>query len=399
MTLVVVGVVVTGVVVTGAIVMGAIESAGHTDHTIASRRPGVRTHLVSPLPNFFIAHCTFQRGPVWPPGQSRPKPGATSFTCSISWEARQRRTWWSPGETFVGTGLGTLPPLLPGGLIMISMHRSLVRVASISVVAVVLAVGCASSDDTTTADTTTADTATADTTVADTTEVATADSAAADDADDVDDADDADDAAASDTEVSAADRTVSTYRIEIWADNWMSVSVDGVLVGEDSVPITTERSFNAETFTFEASLPFTVAIEAKDFKETDSGLEYIGESNQQMGDGGIIAQITDVVTGEVVAVTDADWSALVVHQAPLNPECEDDPDPDSTCEFSIIETPADWTASGFDDSAWGAATEWSAAEVSPKDGYSEIDWVPSAQFIWGADLEIDNTVLLRTTVS
>ncbi len=89
----------------------------------------------------------------------------------------------------------------------------------------------------------------------------------------------------------------------------------------------------------------------------------------------------------------------MVHQAPLDPECEDDPDPDSTFEFSIIETPADWTAAGFDDSAWADATEWSAAEVSPKDGYAEIDWDPSAQFIWGADLEIDNTVLLRTTVS
>lgn len=148
-----------------------------------------------------------------------------------------------------------------------------------------------------------------------------------------------------------------------------------------------------------AALPFTLAIEAKDFKETDSGLEYIGESNQQMGDGGIIAQITDVSTGEVVAVTDADWTALVVHRAPLNPECDGDPDPDSTCEFSIVEMPAGWTSSDFDDSAWSDATEWSAVDVSPKDGYADIDWDPSAQFIWGTDLHVDNTVLLRTTVS
>jgi hypothetical protein len=200
------------------------------------------------------------------------------------------------------------------------------------------------------------------------------------------------------SELSGAE-SVSTYRIEVWADNWMSVWVDGVLIGEDSVPITTERSFNSETFTFEASLPFTVAIEAKDFTETDSGLEYIGEPNQQMGDGGIVAQITDVATGDVVAVTDGEWAALVVHQAPLNTECEDDPDPDSTCEFSIIETPAGWTSSDFDDSAWNNATEWSAAEVSPKDGYAEIDWDPAAQFVWGTDLHVDNTILLRTTVS
>lgn len=190
----------------------------------------------------------------------------------------------------------------------------------------------------------------------------------------------------------------SSYVIEVWADNWMAVHVDGQLVGEDSVPITTERSFNAETFMFEATVPFTVAIEAKDFTETDSGLEYIGERNQQMGDGGLIAQITDLSTGDVVAATDSGWRALVVHQAPLNTECADDPDPDRTCEFLVIDTPAGWAAADFDDSGWTAATVWGAADVDPKDGYDEIDWDPSAELIWGTDLEIDNTVLLRTVV-
>ena len=90
---------------------------------------------------------------------------------------------------------------------------------------------------------------------------------------------------------------------EVWADNWFALYVNGELVGKDSTPITTERSFNAETITFTAAYPLTIGIEAKDFKETDSGLEYIGERNQQMGDGGIIAQITDVGTGKIVAVT------------------------------------------------------------------------------------------------
>ncbi len=191
----------------------------------------------------------------------------------------------------------------------------------------------------------------------------------------------------------------STYQIEVWADNWMAVYVNGDLVGEDSVPITTERSFNSETFTFETSTPFTVAIEAKDFKETDSGIEYIGEQNQQMGDGGIIAQITDLTTGEVVAVTDSDWASLVVHQAPLNTECEKDPDPDATCEFLIVDTPTDWTSVDFDDSTWTSATEWTAGEVGTKDGYDEISWDATAQLIWGTDLEVDNTILLRRTVS
>lgn len=201
------------------------------------------------------------------------------------------------------------------------------------------------------------------------------------------------------SEESAAPTGVSSFQIEVWADNWSAVYVNGELVGEDSVPITTERSFNAEVYTFETAYPFTVAIEAKDFKETDSGIEYIGEGNQQMGDGGLIAQITDTTTDEVIAGTDSSWSTLVVHQAPLNTECERDADPDATCEFLILDTPADWTTVGFDDSDWADATVWSAADVSPKDGYDEINWDDSAQLIWGTDLEVDNTVLIRTTIS
>lgn len=190
-----------------------------------------------------------------------------------------------------------------------------------------------------------------------------------------------------------------TFRIEIWADNWMAVHVNGELIGEDSVSITTERSFNDELFTFEAAYPFTVAVEAKDFKETDSGLEYIGDGNQQMGDGGIIAQVTDTSSGQVVAVTDSSWQALVVHRAPLNPECEGDVDPDATCVFEVVETPSDWTTAGFDDGDWPSATEWTAADVGPKDGFDEIDWDAAAQLIWGTDLEVDNTILLRATVT
>ncbi|MCP3937627.1 MAG: hypothetical protein GY708_19915 [Actinomycetia bacterium] len=170
-------------------------------------------------------------------------------------------------------------------------------------------------------------------------------------------------------------------------------------MGEDSVPITTERSFNSETFTFDASYPLTIAIEAKDFKENDSGLEYIGQQKQQMGDGGLIAQITDTATGEVVAVTDATWSALVIHRAPLNPECEKDTDPTATCQSEIGTAPDNWTAAGFDTGGWDTATVWSEADVSPKDGYDQISWDPTAQLIWGSDLEVDNTVLLRALVT
>jgi hypothetical protein len=41
---------------------------------------------------------------------------------------------------------------------------------------------------------------------------------------------------------------------------------------------------------------------------------------------------------------------------------------------------------------------WSEGDVGPKDGYDEISWNGAAALIWGTDLEIDNTVLFRTTV-
>ena len=200
-----------------------------------------------------------------------------------------------------------------------------------------------------------------------------------------------------DTAEAASTGVVESFTIEVWADNWMAVYVDGALIGEDSVSITTERSFNSETFTFEAAYPFTMAIEAKDYRETDSGLEYIGANNQQMGDGGIIAQVKDS-SGAVVAVTSGDWDSLVVHRAPLNTDCEDDADPNSTCEYEISEYPADWTATSFDSSGWPTATVWTAADVEPKIGYDDISWDSSAQLIWGTDLEVDNTVLLRTVI-
>ncbi len=197
---------------------------------------------------------------------------------------------------------------------------------------------------------------------------------------------------------SAVQSNTSEFKAEVWADNWFALYVNGALVGEDSVPITTERSFNAETITFTATYPLTLAIEAKDFKETDSGLEYIGERNQQMGDGGIIAQITDLSTGNVVAVTNSAWQVLVIHRAPLNPECENASNPATACRFEKSEAPPGWTSADFDASQWDTATEWSEGAVRPRDGYNRIQWHDSARLIWGSDLEVDNTILLRRTV-
>lgn len=74
----------------------------------------------------------------------------------------------------------------------------------------------------------------------------------------------------------------SSFTAQVWADNWFALHVNGKKVGQDSVPITTERSFNAETITFTATYPLTIGIMAKDFTENASGLEYIGTNRQHL---------------------------------------------------------------------------------------------------------------------
>lgn len=194
--------------------------------------------------------------------------------------------------------------------------------------------------------------------------------------------------------------SAETFSADVWADNWFEMRIDGEQVAEDSVPITTERSFNAESFTFEAERPFVIGLVAMDFRENDTGLEYIGTRRQQMGDGGVILQIRDAA-GEIAAVSDAAWQCLVTHTAPMDTACESARDPiagEGACAFEAADAPEGWDLPGFDASSWPEASVFSSRAVDPKDGYDEITWVDGAEFIWGPDLERSNTVLCRVTV-
>jgi hypothetical protein len=192
--------------------------------------------------------------------------------------------------------------------------------------------------------------------------------------------------------------TTSTFVAEVWADNWFSLYINGKLVGEDSVPITTERSFNSERITFSATYPLTIAMVTKDFKQDDTGLEYIGTDRQQAGDGGFIAQITDSSTGKVVAHTNSAWRGLVIHLAPLNLACASSLKPETDCTSRIASEPTGWTSATFDDAAWSSATTYTEEAVGVKDGYNDIAWASDAQLIWTSDLKIDNTILWRFKV-
>jgi hypothetical protein len=189
------------------------------------------------------------------------------------------------------------------------------------------------------------------------------------------------------------------FTAEVWADNWFALYANGKLVGEDSVPITTERSFNSETIHFTAAYPLTLGLIAKDYTQNSSGLEYIGTSRQQIGDGGIIAQIKETKSGRLVTTTSSKWKSLVVNTAPLNPSCVTSTNPTVDCTSKTVSSPTGWSTGSFNDSTWRAASTYSPETVGVKDGYLTINWSPGAQLVWGPDLKLDNTVLLRTKVA
>lgn len=201
------------------------------------------------------------------------------------------------------------------------------------------------------------------------------------------------------TPANAAVGKTNSFQAEIWVDNWFELYINGKLVGHDPVPITTERSFNSEKIKFTASYPFTIGLLVRDFTENASGLEYIGKPNQQIGDGGAIAQIRDLSTNSIIAATDGTWKSLVISKSPLNPECVTSTNPLKDCKASNAPAPKSWSSTSFKDSSWPVAATYTPEEVGVKEGYFDFTWSPIASLVWSSDLKLDNTVLLRKVIS
>ncbi|MGB0867912.1 MAG: hypothetical protein ACPGSC_15480, partial [Granulosicoccaceae bacterium] len=152
-----------------------------------------------------------------------------------------------------------------------------------------------------------------------------------------------------------ADNSTRNFQLDAWSDNWFAAWNGEVLIVEDSVPITTERSFNKETASFSAQYPLHLNFLLKDFKENNTGLEYIGSRRQQMGDGGFIMQVHDQESGDVVAVSSAAMKCVVLHEAPLDKSCKNERDPQegvAPCEHRSTPEPEDWKLGSFDDGDW-----------------------------------------------
>lgn len=168
-----------------------------------------------------------------------------------------------------------------------------------------------------------------------------------------------------------------TIRLNVYADNWFVLFVNGRLVAVDPIEFVPH---NVVSVDFLPEYPMTIAVLAKDNANPKTGLEY----GSRIGDGGFCLKFADGT------VTDGRWKARSFFHGPLKgdtkaPAVRHDP------------IPANWWAVDFDDSKWSYAKEYSVQEVDPKQPYFEHDFA-GAKFIWSEDLALDNTVIFRTKV-
>lgn len=168
-----------------------------------------------------------------------------------------------------------------------------------------------------------------------------------------------------------------TMKLNVYADNWFMLYVNGRLVAVDPIQFTPH---NVVSVDFLPEYPMTIAVLAKDNADPKTGLEY----GSSIGDGGFILKFADGT------VTNATWKAKSFFHGPVNGDT-------ANPQVNQEALPANWWAVDFDDSSWKHAKEYSVEEVDPKQPYFESDF-ERAKFIWADDLALDNTIIFRTKV-
>ena len=168
-----------------------------------------------------------------------------------------------------------------------------------------------------------------------------------------------------------------TIKLNVYADNWFMLYVNGRLVAVDSIQFTPH---NVVSVDFLPEYPMTIAVLAKDNADPKTGMEY----GTNIGDAGLCIKFADGT------VTNATWKAKNFFHGPVSSD---------TANPKVIQEPlpANWWAIDFDDSTWKNAKEYTIKEVDPKPPYFENDF-EGAKFIWTDDIALDNTVIFRTKV-
>lgn len=168
-----------------------------------------------------------------------------------------------------------------------------------------------------------------------------------------------------------------TITLNAYADNWCAIFINGRLVAVDAIDFLPHNQISVRIL---PEYPMTIAVLAKDNAEPATGLEY----GNKIGDAGFILKLGDGT------VTSSAWKAKAFFRGPLN----------SNVANPVVERtplPARWYAPDFDDSGWENATEYTSERVGP-DGDYVASAFTGAKFIWTSDLNLDNTVVFRTTI-
>lgn len=168
-----------------------------------------------------------------------------------------------------------------------------------------------------------------------------------------------------------------TIKVNVYADNWFMMFINGKLRAVDSIEFTPHNVVSVDIL---PEYPMTIAIMAKDNADPKTGLEY----GDHIGDGGFIIKFADGT------VSNAKWKVKSFFKGPLNSDVKNP-------RVEHLPIPTNWFAVNFDDSKWVNATEYTEERVNPKEPFYQADF-SGAKFIWSADLDLDNTVIFRTRV-
>jgi len=173
--------------------------------------------------------------------------------------------------------------------------------------------------------------------------------------------------------------TEDTIKLNVYADNWFILYVNGKLRVVDPIDYMPHNVVSVDIL---PEYPMTIAILARDNADPKTGLEY----GDHIGDAGLILKFADGT------VTDAKWKAKNFFKGPLNGDVRN-----PKVEHTAL--PADWFAADFDDSKWAQATEYAEQRVNPKESFLKArENFAGAKFIWTDNLDLDNTVVFRTRV-
>ena len=170
---------------------------------------------------------------------------------------------------------------------------------------------------------------------------------------------------------------VDTIKVNVYADNWFVLYINGKLAAVDSIDFIPHNVVSVDIL---PEYPMTIAVLAKDNADPKTGLEY----GNHIGDGGFIIKFADGT------VSDAKWKAKIFSKGPINGDVKN-----PKVEHTPI--PSNWFAVNFDDSRWANAKEYSEQRVNPKEPFYQADF-KGAKFIWTDGLDLDNTIIFRTRV-